>query len=137
MLFRVKWCISFFALVLLLPLGVFAQSESTGSITGVIYDSTGAVMPGAKVTVTNLATHFNWSAEASSVGEYQVSFLPVGTYEVAAEAAGFKRFVRTGITLSAAEKARVDFTLELGQMAQQVTVEANATTVATETADVG
>src|SRR5439155_3405622 len=135
--FRPKFSICLFVLLLLLPLGAFAQTESTGSITGVIYDSTGAVMPGARVIVTNSATHFTWSAEASSVGEYKVSFLAVGTYEVAAEAQGFKRLVRTGITLSAAESVRVDLTLQIGQLAQQVVVESNAAPVATETADVG
>ena len=88
--FRPKFSICLFVLLLLLPLGAFAQTESTGSITGVIYDSTGAVMPGARVIVTNSATHFTWSAEASSVGEYKVSFLPVGAYEVVAEAQGFR-----------------------------------------------
>lgn len=66
-----------------------------------------------------------------------MSFLPVRTYEVAAEAQGFKRLVRTGITLSAAEKVRVDLALQLAPAAQQVTVEANAMTVATETAELG
>jgi len=125
------------ATALLSPLRCLAQSESTGSITGVIYDSTGAVLPGARITVTNLGTHFAWTGQTSAAGDYLVSFLPVGAYEVAAEAQGFKRMVRTGISLSAAEKARVDLTLQLGQVAQQVTVEANATPVATETADVG
>jgi len=127
----------FAAVLLLLPLGAFAQSESTGSITGTIYDSSGALLPGAQITVTNLDNQFAWTAETSTVGDYQVSFLPVGTYEVAAEAQGFKRIVRTGITLHAAEKLRVDLTLQLGETAQTVTVEANATPVATETADVG
>jgi hypothetical protein len=123
--------------VLLLPLGAVAQSQSTGNITGAVYDASGAVVPAARVTVTNTATQFAWTAETSAEGAYHVSFLPVGTYDVAAETLGFKRMVRKGITLSAAETARVDLTLEIGQTAQQVTVEANATPVATETADVG
>jgi hypothetical protein len=121
---------------LLAPAGAWAQ-QSTGTITGVVYDSSGDLIPGAKITVKNLNTNFTWNGATTSAGEYQVSFLPVGTYEITAQAKGFTKTVRTGITLSASETARVDLTLKVGQVTQEVTVSANATPVATETAEVG
>jgi hypothetical protein len=120
----------------MVPCAAWAQ-QSTGIITGAVYDSSRALIPGAKITVKNLSTNFTWNAATTSAGEYQVSFLPVGTYEITAVAQGFTKTVRTGITLSASETARVDLTLKVGQVTQQVTVEANATPVATESAEVG
>jgi hypothetical protein len=122
--------------LLLLPASTWAQ-QSTGTITGAVYDSSGALIPGAKVTIKNLNTNFTWNGVTTSSGDYRVSFLPAGTYEIAAEAEGFTKTLRTGITLSASETVRADLTLKVGQVTQQVTVEANATPVATESSDVG
>jgi Carboxypeptidase regulatory-like domain/TonB-dependent Receptor Plug Domain len=130
-----KWVIIMLSLVLGSATG-WAQ-QSTGTITGAVYDSSGALIPGAKITVKNLSTNFTWNGVTTNSGEYQVSFLPAGTYEIAAEAEGFTKTVRTGITLSASETVRADLTLKVGQVTQQVTVEADATPVATESADVG
>jgi hypothetical protein len=122
--------------LLIVPSALWAQ-QSTGTITGVVLDSSGALIPGAKITIKNLNTNFTWNGATTSAGEYQVSFLPVGTYEITAGAKGFTKTVRTGITLSASETARVDLTLKVGQVTQEVTVQANATPVATESAEVG
>jgi len=132
---KLKWLVLIIG-VLLVPAASWAQ-QSTGTITGAVYDSTGALIPGAKITVKNLNTNFTWSGVTTSSGEYQVSFLPAGTYEITAEAQGFTKTLRTGITLSASETVRADLTLKIGQVTQQVTVEANATPVATENSDLG
>ncbi|MBZ5702589.1 MAG: carboxypeptidase-like regulatory domain-containing protein [Acidobacteriia bacterium] len=121
----------------LLPMMAQAQVESSGSIGGAVSDSSGAVVVAAKVTITNVATHFDWTTTTSSTGQYQIGFLPAGTYEVAAEAPSFKRLVRKGITLSAAVKITVDLALEVGQVTEQVTVVGDAPTVDTNTADIG
>jgi hypothetical protein len=131
---RSKWLV---LIALLIVPSVLCAQQSTGTIAGVVVDSSGALIPGASITIKNLNTNFTWSAATTAAGEYQVSFLPVGTYEIAAEAKGFTKSARTGITLSASETARVDLTLKIGLVTQQVTVEANATPVATESAEVG
>jgi len=131
---RSRWLV--LIVLLIVPWALWAQ-QSTGTIAGVIIDSSGALIPGARITIKNLNTNFTWSGATTAAGEYQVSFLPVGTYEVAAEAKEFTKTARTGITLSASETARVDLTLKVGLVTQQVTVEANATPVATESAEVG
>ncbi len=131
---RSKWLV--LIVLLIAPLVLWAQ-QSTGTIAGVVVDSSGALIPGASITIKNLNTNFTWNSATTSAGEYRVSFLPVGTYEITAEAKGFTKTVRTGITLSASETARVDLTLKVGEVTQQVTVEANATPVATESSEVG
>jgi hypothetical protein len=132
---KLKWLVIIVGL-LLVPLASWAQ-QSTGTITGTIYDSSGALIPGAKITVKNLNTNFTWSSVTTSAGEYQVPFVPAGAYQITAEAQGFTKTVRTGITLSVNETVRADLTLTVGPVTQQVTVEANATPVATESSDVG
>lgn len=132
---KLKWLVVIMGL-LLMPAASWAQ-QSTGTITGAVYDSTGALIPGAKITVKNINTNFTWNALTTSAGEYQVPFLPVGTYEITAEAQGFTKTLRKGVTLSASETVRADLTLKVGQVTQQITVEANAAPVATESAEVG
>ena len=132
-----KWVTFLLMWTFFAPLALLGQTLSSGTIAGAVFDKSGALVPGAKITVKNLSTNFTWNTEATAAGEYRVLFLPAGKYEVTAESPGFARLVRTGITLSAAETVHVDLTLQVGQITQQVTVEANATTVSTESSDVG
>ncbi|MGD0224274.1 MAG: carboxypeptidase-like regulatory domain-containing protein [Terriglobia bacterium] len=103
---KLKWLVAIMGL-LMMPGGAWAQ-QSTGTITGAVYDSTGAIVPGAKITAQNLNTHFTWDTVTTGSGEYRFSFLPVGTYQIAAEVHGFTKTVRTGVTLSASETVRAD-----------------------------
>src|SRR5712691_5230469 len=100
--------------ILLFCLGpIFSQTTST-SILGTVTDATGAVVVGAKVTVLQMGTGLRREALTSSGGDYSFPLLDVGDYEVTAEAAGFKTETRTKITLEVNQKARVDFTLQVG-----------------------
>lgn len=99
----------------------FAQGLN-GSIAGVVFDSGGAVIPGARVTLSNEATGFKREVAANALGQYVAYSLPPGPYRVVAEQPGFQRLVRTGITLTAADAMTVDLTLSLGDVQQTVEV---------------
>src|SRR5712692_7119799 len=100
---------------------VFAQGF-TGAITGTVKDVSGAALVGAAVTVKHLDTGLTRTVEADASGNYSVSSLPVGEYELTAEKMGFQREVRRGINLVVAQEAVVNLTLQVGSIVQQVTV---------------
>ncbi|MBL8229171.1 MAG: TonB-dependent receptor [Bryobacterales bacterium] len=106
----------------------------TGSITGVVSDATGAVVPGADVAVLNIGTNIRSTAKTDSSGNYTVPLLPRGDYRVEVSAAGFKRFVRDGIVLQVQQTARVDVQLSVGEVADSVMVTADAARLETENA---
>jgi hypothetical protein len=107
-----------------------------GSILGVVEDPTGAVVPKAKVTITNPATGISREVEADEAGRYTVPNLPAGTYELKFAAAGFRTLTRTGVEVSINTVTRVDARLEVGQMTEQVTVSASAAVLQTDKSDV-
>src|SRR2546421_2107556 len=100
---------------------VFAQGF-TGSITGTVRDVSGAILPGAAVTVKHLDTGLTRLAQSDNDGNYTVPSLPVGEYELTAEKMGFRREVRRGIGLVVAQETVVGLTLQVGSLEQQVTV---------------
>src|SRR5579872_6364345 len=109
-----------------------------GRISGAVRDNSGAVVPGAKVTVTNQSTGLIWNTETDGSGNYVVTNLPVGTYDVSAEAAGFKKNVRTGYALDADGRISADFVLQVGSLSENVEVTAVAgDTVNTVSGEVG
>jgi len=111
-----------------------AWAQDTATIVGSVMDSTGAVIPGAKVVVANSARGFTRDLVANAAGEWYASKVPIGDYVVTAEAPGFQKLVRSGITLSVGQTLRVDLQLTVGQVTQEVTVTGNITRVETETA---
>ena len=110
-----------------------AQSER-GTITGTVSDSTGAVVPGASVTVTNVATNVALIATTNQAGEYTLPGVAVGKYNLRVERQGFRAFVLTGITVDAATSVRGDATLEVGESRQTVEVQAAAVQLQTQDA---
>jgi hypothetical protein len=120
-------------LVFLVPLSLSAQDLA--NIVGTVTDQSAAVVPGAKVVVTNPANGYTRQLSTNPQGEYTAAKIPIGTYEVAAEVAGFKRLVRSDIVLRVGETLRVDLQLTVGENTQQVTVSATmAAHVETESA---
>lgn len=111
-----------------------ALAQVTGSISGTITDSSGAAIPHATVTITDLETGQVRMLAADDRGSYRVLALPVGRYEVKAEQSGFKTAVRTGISLVVAQEATVDLALQVGEANQQVSVSAEAPVVDVSTA---
>src|SRR3954453_21213299 len=92
-------------------LAAFGQSASA-SLTGVVRDSTGAVVPNAAVRATNTGTSAEFQTTTNSEGQYTIRTMPVGVYRVAIEATGFKRQERTDVRLQIDEVVRVDATLD-------------------------
>jgi len=99
-----------------------ALGQDTGSITGSVRDTSGAIVPGATVNVTNSERGINLKTVTNSDGDYLVAGLGAGSYDLSITAQGFKRFDVTGIVLRVAQKARIDATLELGTVSSSVTV---------------
>ena len=97
---------------------LFAQNRA--SITGTVRDATGAVLPNAEVTVTDTATGVSLKATTNSGGDYLVAALPASKYNLKVTATGFKTFEATGIIIPVGEKARVDATLEVGQITSEI-----------------
>jgi Carboxypeptidase regulatory-like domain len=96
-----------------------AQSTAAnGAIEGTIVDTQGGVLPGVMVTVVHIET----GTERSTVTNYRALLLPLGTYRVSAELQGFKRFERTGVTLTVGETAVVNVTLSVGTLSETITV---------------
>ena len=124
----------FLAVVFCAQGSLFAQT--TGTILGTVTDQTDAVLPGAGVMVTNVETGIARSTVADDRGAYRVTNLPPGTYEVQASLAGFQTAVRSGITLTIGREAAVDFTLQVGDVTQQVTVTGEAPLIETTSSSV-
>ena len=121
------------AIVGLIALGsclAFAQG-STGAISGVVRDATGAVIPGVTVTARHIESGLTRTAVSSETGGYNLQLLPVGAYEITTELPGFKQAVRRGINLVVGQQAVVDLTLEVGAAAELVTVTGEAPIVNT------
>jgi hypothetical protein len=113
------------ALLLCACAGIAAAQETTGSINGTVKDTTGAVVKGATVTITDVDK--NVVARTTTTGDdgnYSVTPLPVGNYSVTVEAPNFKKAVQTGIKLDVGQRRTVDATLEAGKIEEVVTVEA-------------
>ncbi len=125
-----------FAVIIAVWSPLFGQVD-TGAISGIVTDSQGAIIPGATVAVTNVDTNAHFSTITNDAGFYTVPQLRVGNYRVTASLPGFKIEVRTGITLRVQEVARVDFTLQVGEISDQVTVSGGAPLLETETSSVG
>ena len=112
---------------------LFAQSER-GTITGTVRDASGAVIPGAKILLSNTQTGVSFNAPSNSNGEYTVPQLQVGTYTVRVEKAGFRPASITGLVLNASATVRADATLEVGTSVTAVEVSASALALSTENA---
>ncbi len=125
------------AIVLLLAVCQAFGQQNTGTISGTVSDQQGAVIPGAAVEVKNVSTNFLFTASTSENGLYTAPGLAVGEYEISAESAGFKRAVRSGVTLQVNQIARVDLQLEIGQVTEVIEVTGEAPLVDTGDATLG
>src|SRR5262245_11726486 len=104
------------AILLLIGLGTclaFAQG-STATMSGVVRDASGALVPGVNIAVKNLDSGQTRTIVSSENGGYTIQFLPVGPYELTTNMPGFKQQVRRGIRLEVGEEAVVNLTLEVG-----------------------
>ena len=124
------------AAVLASPLSTAAQQD-TATITGIVTDQSGAVVPGAAITVTNVETNISVRTQSDSAGAYVVPSLRPGEYSVTTERSGFPKVVRTGITLQIAQVARIDVMLQAGGLTETVEVVGAASLLDTQTSSRG
>src|SRR5689334_12171126 len=109
---------------------VWAQS-TTGSIGGMVTDSSGAPIAGAKVSAINMETNVARTTASLQDGSYSILFLPVGTYKIEVNVSGFKKFEQSGVVLEVNRNPKVDAVLQIGAISETVEVTADATTVET------
>ncbi|HWR17650.1 MAG TPA: carboxypeptidase regulatory-like domain-containing protein [Terriglobales bacterium] len=128
-------------LMLVLLLGALSilcsAQETTATITGVVKDASGAVLPNVDVVIRNTGTGQERAVTTSQEGEYTATSLPIGTYEVSVKRAGFKDFLVKNIILNVNDRRRIEATLQVGGSSEQVTVEAAELAVQTENSQVG
>ncbi len=109
-----------------------AQTGGGATLVGTVKDASGSSVAQASVTVVNTATAFVTNTTTNAEGAYYVPYLIPGDYKVSVKAAGFKEYVREGLTLRSADVPRVDIVLEVGAVTDSVTVSAAATLLNTE-----
>ncbi|HVB36467.1 MAG TPA: TonB-dependent receptor [Candidatus Acidoferrales bacterium] len=110
---------------------------TTATVVGTVTDHSGAVVPNAQATITNTGTNFTRTVGTNSEGQYRFDLLPVGHYTLDVTAPGFKKFNQTGVLLTLNQTARLNVVLEVGSVAEEVTVTAATPTVNTSTGEVG
>jgi hypothetical protein len=127
-----------FALGLFSAAPAFAQSQAVNAtIEGTVMDESGGVLPGVTVTVRNLDTGTERVVVTNESGVYRALLLPLGTYQVGAELSGFRRYERTGISLTAGQTAVIDVRLGVGEMTEVISVTADTPVVDTGRIDQG
>jgi hypothetical protein len=119
------------ACLAVLPL---AAQTTFATITGIVNDSAGAVVPGAAVEATHVKSNYKYTTETNQVGAYTLAQLREGDYVLRIEMPGFKEFVVQNIQLVANDLRRIDVRLEIGQPETTIEVSAGATLIETETA---
>jgi hypothetical protein len=123
-----------FACLLLFSVATFGQSDR-GTITGTVSDPAGAIVASAKVEARNVATGAVYDVASTETGNFTLSQLPAGNYEMTVTVAGFKRFIRQNIVVSVASTSRIDVALEVGSAAESVTVTDAAPLLKTESGE--
>src|SRR3989475_6929539 len=133
--------IAAYVLIALLGIAVVAPTagaqSTTAQISGTIKDQSGAVLPGVEVTVTQTATGAKRTAVSNETGNYVLASLPLGPYMLEAAVRGFKTYVQTGIVLQVDANPTINVVLQVGQVSDQVEVQANAALVETHSTGLG
>ncbi len=124
--------------IALLPLavGIAAAQLSTSTIRGHVNDPTGAAVAGAPVKVVNTQTAVERSVATNDEGDYEVPDLQRGSYRITVTQAGFKNFIADNVVLETSQIRRIDATLELGSVGSEVTVQANAAVIQTDSSKI-
>ncbi|MBV8820699.1 MAG: carboxypeptidase regulatory-like domain-containing protein, partial [Acidobacteriaceae bacterium] len=116
---------------------LYGQSTTNQQISGQVQDPTGSVVPNTTVTVVNIEQNLTRSAPTNESGNFVIANLPIGTYNITAEAQGFKKTVLTNVELTVDSKLAINLKLEVGNLIDTVTVQAEAAQVETANGEVG
>ncbi len=119
----------------MLSAGLLLAQSDRGTITGTVSDPTGALIPAAKITLINVETAATYQTVTTATGNYTLTSLPVGTYKLDVEQAGFSRLEQLNIRVQVAVTTRVDLVLKVGQLTESVQVTAEAAMLKTESAE--
>ncbi len=128
--------LGFLTCLFLFVLPAAGQLSSTTSLVGTVTDTSGAIVPNVAITAVNVATRDTYHAVTNSSGDYTFPFVHIGTYTITATAKGFQRATHTGIIVETNQTVRTDFTLQVGQVSQTVTVTGGAPPIKTDDASV-
>ena len=129
-------CLLACSLLAALALPAFAQ-RNTGDLVGTVKDNSGGVLPGVAITVRNTGTELVRTVTTNEAGDYVITSLPVGVYDVSAELPGFQRAVITGINLQFDQRTRIDIALKVGAVEETLTVAGETPLIETDTSTVG
>ncbi len=133
----VGWIIPLLILAVMLGQGFRGTAQTTyGNIVGTVIDATGAAVPDAAITIRNDATGAIRTGTTGTSGNYLVDKLVPGQYSVTAELAGFKRFTSSGVSLLPIQSMRINITLEVGAVTEEITVTGEGAVIETERAEI-
>src|SRR6266576_3185892 len=132
-----RFFVPIFVVVSMLLLPSMLLADVTGSILGVVHDPSQAVVKGVHVRITNTQTNLSQETVSADDGSYRFLALPVGTYTLDATQAGFQHFSATNIVLQVNDQLRIDVSLKVGNVNEQMTVAAEAVQVETESTQLG
>lgn len=121
----------------LLTVATTSAQQITATLSGIVTDASGSVVPNAHVVATNISTNTALAADSNATGEYRINLLPVGTYTLKVSAPSFKTFVQDGIVLELAQSANVNAQLAIGGTNETVTVSTSVPLINTTTSEVG
>ena len=114
-----------------------AAQDTRGAISGNVSDAQGAVVSGAAVTVTNTDTNISVQLTTNSIGFYEARLLQPGSYQVTASASGFKKVVRSGLTIGLGQEVTIDLKLEVGAVTESVTISGETPILETDSVSTG
>src|SRR5579864_3388387 len=132
-----RFFVPIFVAVSMLLLPGMLRADVTGSILGVVRDPSQAVVKGVHIRITNTQTNLSQEAVSADDGSYRFLALPVGTYTLDATQAGFQHFSATGIVLQVNDQLRIDISLKVGNVNEEMTIAADAVQVETESTQLG
>src|SRR5260370_39711245 len=116
---------------------VWSQSSYTAAVRGIVTDASGSIVPEAKVTVTESDRNVPHAVTADAAGRYAVSGLPPGRYSLTVEAAGFKKFSETNISLAVQQQATLNVALQVGELTTTVEGQSQASLLNTTISTLG
>src|SRR5438093_2836686 len=134
---RIGVCVLAGFLALILTSGAAWAQSTRAQISGTVKDQSGAVLPGVEITATQTATGAKRSTVSNETGNYVLASLPLGPYMLQAELPGFKTYVQSGIVLQVNASPEINIVLQVGQVTDQVEVQANAALVETHSTGIG
>jgi hypothetical protein len=114
-----------------------ARADVTGAILGEAHDASGAVVAGVRISVTNTQTNLTQETVSAADGSYHFLALPAGTYKLTATGTGFQQYIATDIVVKVNDQLRIDISMKVGSVQEEVTVAANAVQVETQNTQLG